>query len=198
MEMGSSKFSLRSSRSQRIAMGETETLRGQRKQQHAQAAHTTRPIDPRRYLTLVTPADKKSKTNHTNTNFLFMDCSRSTRDTATDRNGPARMHSPPRRRACMLPRPARRASGRISVAAARGAEAAAAEAAALAVGESLGPADVGAVGPAHAGAPELVALRLARPRLRHRHRPDLCMRMHVYNRNTNSDQYQMTSIIDDI
>lgn len=56
----------------------------------------------------------------------------------------------------------------------RGAEAAAAEAAAPAVGEPLGPADVGAVGPAEAGAPEPVALRLARPRLRHRHRPDLC------------------------
>jgi hypothetical protein len=56
----------------------------------------------------------------------------------------------------------------------RGAEAAAAEAAAPAAGEPLGPADVGAVGPAEAGAPEPVALRLARPRLRHRHRPDLC------------------------
>ena len=48
-----------------------------------------------------------------------------------------------------------------------GAEAAAAEPAAAAVREALGPADVGAVGPAHAGAPEPVALRLARPRLRH-------------------------------
>ena len=112
MEMGSSKFSLRSSRSQRIAMGETETLRGQRKQQHAQAAHTTRPIDPRlnkrQYLSHQLTKSPKQTTQHTK--FLFMDCSRSTRDTATDRNGPARMHSPPRRRACMLPRPARRAN----------------------------------------------------------------------------------------
>jgi len=151
MEMGSSKFSLRS-RSQRIDMGETETLRGQiRKQQ------TTRPMDPRlnkRQYNLLTKS-------HTNIHFLFMDCWRSTRDdTARDRNGAA--WSPGRH------------ARRISVAAVRGAEAAAAEAAALAVGESLGPADVGAVGPAHAGAPEPVALRLARPRLRHRHRPHLC------------------------
>jgi hypothetical protein len=67
------------------------------------------------------------------------------------------------------------AAGRASESVAvRGAEAAAAEAAAPAAGEPLGPADVGAVGPAEAGAPEPVALRLARPRLRHRHRPDLC------------------------
>ena len=52
-----------------------------------------------------------------------------------------------------------------------GAEAAASESAALAVGEALGLADVGAVGPAHAGPPEPVAPRLARPRLRHHHRP---------------------------
>uniref|UniRef100_A0A0A9HJM9 Uncharacterized protein n=1 Tax=Arundo donax TaxID=35708 RepID=A0A0A9HJM9_ARUDO len=55
-----------------------------------------------------------------------------------------------------------------------GAEAAAAEAPALAALEPLRPADVGAVVPAHARSLELVALRLACPRLRNRHRPNLC------------------------
>lgn len=50
------------------------------------------------------------------------------------------------------------------------AEASATEAAAVPAGEALRFADVGAVGLADAGALELVALRLARPRLRHAHR----------------------------
>lgn len=61
-----------------------------------------------------------------------------------------------------------------------GAVAAAAEAAALAVREALRPADVGAVGPAHARPLEPVALRLARPRLRHHHRTThLCTNTHA-------------------
>jgi len=45
---------------------------------------------------------------------------------------------------------------------------------ALAAGEVLGPADVGAVAAAHAQALEVVSLRQAVPRLRHRRRPHLC------------------------
>uniref|UniRef100_A0A0A9CY05 Uncharacterized protein n=1 Tax=Arundo donax TaxID=35708 RepID=A0A0A9CY05_ARUDO len=75
---------------------------------------------------------------------------------------------------CATSRPSRRRASRSRSMAVLGAEAAAAEAAALAALEPLRPADVGAVVPAHARALELVALRLARPRLRHRHRPKLC------------------------
>jgi hypothetical protein len=46
---------------------------------------------------------------------------------------------------------------------------------ALAVGEVLGAAHAGAVAVAEAGALELVALRQARPGLRHLRRPHLCM-----------------------
>lgn len=165
MEMGSSKFSLRS-RSQRIDMGETETLRGQ-----IRKLQTTRPMDPRlnkRQYNLshqLTKSPKQTTQTYTSYSWTVRDQRATTRHGERSKRG--RMVAG---QACMLPRPARR----ISVAAVRGAEAAAAEAAALAVGESLGPADVGAVGPAHAGAPEPVALRLARPRLRHRHRPHLC------------------------
>jgi hypothetical protein len=45
---------------------------------------------------------------------------------------------------------------------------------ALAVGESLAVAHVGAVAATHAQALEVVALRLAVPRLRQRHRTHLC------------------------
>lgn len=50
---------------------------------------------------------------------------------------------------------------------------------ALARGEALRLADVVAVAGAHASALEPVALRHAVPRLRHVHRPHLCMHTHV-------------------
>lgn len=136
-----------------ICYGKSRNMEQQRQtyvQQHAAAhRHTTRPtierFNTRRRYNLA------SQTAHTLVIHAWSHGLVATRSTAT----PA----------------GRWASESVAV---RGAEAAAAEAAAPAAGEPLGPADVGAVGPAEAGAPEPVALRLARPRLRHRHRPDLC------------------------
>ena len=84
----------------------------------------------------------------------------------------------------------------------RRAEAAAAEATAVAAVETLRLADAGAVGLPHARPLEPVALRLARPRLRHRHRTAhlLCTTTTPaapsdQNQNTRCYQFRITDYI---